>query len=273
MTSTPLAVIVLAYNTRDLVAQCLSQFHSPLLERGAQLILVDNASSDGVSQMVAGQFPGVDIVRSEMNRGFAGGNNLGLRQVRADCPAILLLNSDVIAPASTLLGLAEELQRQPDVGALSAGLVTAAGKPQAFAYGNDPTLGYLFRRALHAAARRGPLHHWDVSSPVDTQWVSGACLCVQSAAVRQVGELDERFFLYFEDNDWCRRMRLAGWRIVYDPRYRVTHLGGASQPERRKANALYYRSMVAFYAKHYGPLPALALRAMLAPYRLLTALR
>ncbi len=79
--------------------------------------------------------------------------------------------------------------------------------------------------------------------------------------------------MYFEDNDWCLRFRQAGWRIVYDPRYRVTHLGGASQPQRRVAKQLYYASMVKFYAKHYGAFNTLLLRLALAPYKLLIALR
>jgi len=105
-------------------------------------------------------------------------------------------------------------------------LRTANGEDQAFAYGDDPTLTYLLRRGSRALLRREPLHGWDVDQPIETQWVSGACVAVRREVIEQVGLLDERFQLYFEDNDWCWRIRQTGWKVIYDPRFTVTHLGG-----------------------------------------------
>lgn len=271
MTTPSASIIVLSYNTCDLTLHCLASFAPALHGRGWQIIVVDNASTDGSTEAVQQQYPFVEVISSDHNRGFAGGNNLGLRQAQGE--VVFLLNSDVLAAADTLQALAYELQIRPDVGLISAGLHTAEGEAQAFAYGDDPTLTYLLWRGAQALLRRGPLHHWDIDQPIETDWVSGACIAVRQQAIRQVGLLDERFGLYFEDNDWCLRFRQAGWRIVYDPRYRVTHLGGASQPQRRVANQLYYASMVKFYAKHYGAFNTLLLRLALAPYKLLTALR
>ncbi|MCS7179712.1 MAG: glycosyltransferase, partial [Anaerolineae bacterium] len=97
--------------------------------------------------------------------------------------------------------------------------------------------------------------------------VSGACMFVRREVIEQIGLLDERFFLYFEDNDWCLRMRKAGWRVLYDPRFEVVHLGGASLPQRRHASQIYDQSLVRFIAKHYGPLKAWGIRVLLTGYR------
>ncbi|HTP11584.1 MAG TPA: glycosyltransferase, partial [Anaerolineae bacterium] len=169
--------------------------------------------------------------------------------------------------------LAYQFELHPEAGAISAGLRTANGEAQAFAYGDDPTLTYLLRRGSHALLRHGPLHRWDIDQPIETEWVSGACVVVRHAIIEQVGLLDERFQLYFEDNDWCLRIRQAGWKVIYDPRFTVTHLGGQSQLQRRVANQLYYQSMIKFYAKHYGAIKTLLLKCLLTPYQMLIAMR
>ncbi len=271
MTLMPASLIVLNYNTRALTLQCLGSFAPALHQRGWQIIVVDNGSSDGSVEALRAEYPFAEIIRSERNLGFAGGNNLGLR--RSNGQVVFLMNSDVLAAADTLQALAYQFEAKPEAGVISAGLRTTSGEAQAFAYGDDPTLAYLLRRGSCALLRRGPLHRWDIDQPIETQWVSGACLAVRREVIQQVGLLDERFQLYFEDNDWCLRIRQAGWKVIYDPRFAVTHLGGQSQPQRKTANQLYYQSMIKFYAKHYGAFNTLLLQLALAPYRLLIALR
>ncbi len=263
------SIIILNYNTRALTMQCLASFASALNQRGWQIIVVDNGSSDGSAEALQAEFPFAEIIRSERNLGFAGGNNLGLR--RSGGQVVFLMNSDVLAAADTLQALAHQFVVKPEAGVISAGLRTSSGEAQAFAYGDDPTLAYLLRRGCRALLRRGPLHRWDIDQPIETQWVSGACVAVRREIIQQVGLLDERFQLYFEDNDWCLRIRQAGWKVIYDPRFTVTHLGGQSQPQRQVANQLYYQSMIRFYAKHYGAFNTLLLRLALAPYQLLIA--
>ena len=104
---------------------------------------------------------------------------------------------------------------------------------------------------------------------MEVDWISGACLLVRQDVVEQIGLLDERFFLYFEDNDWCLRMRRADWRVFYDPRFEVIHLGGASLPRRSQATQIYYQSLIQFTAKHYGPVMAWVVQILLKIYRTL----
>jgi hypothetical protein len=270
MRTPPASVIVLSYNTRDLTLQCLSALCPAVLNWGWQVIVVDNASTDGTAQTAAELSPEIEVIRNEKNLGYAAGNNLGLRQ--AEGQAIILLNSDVVATPEDLRTLVQFLHQNPEVGAVSAGLLTSEAHPQAFAFGNDPRPGYLIRRGIRHLLGRGPLHDWNVDQPLEVDWVSGACLCVRREVIEQIGLLDECFFLYFEDNDWCLRMRKAGWRVVYNPQVTVTHLGGASQRRRAAANRHYQQSLVTFYAKHYGLYWALCIHLMLTLYTQLQGL-
>ena len=266
-----LSIIVLTYNTRDLVLKCLDSFYGSATHHGWQIIVVDNGSTDDTARAVAERFPAVELVRSERNLGFAGGINLGLQ--RATGRVIILMNSDVLASAETLKAAARTLLAQPEIGALSPLLRTPEGKPQPFAFGRDQTLGYLLLRGLRTILGLGPMHQWDVKCPIEVDWVSGACMLVRREVVKQVGLLDEQFFLYFEDNDWCLRMRKAGWRVLYDPRFEVVHLGGASLPQRQRASQIYYQSLLRFTAKHYGAWRAKMVWILLSGYRVLQRVR
>lgn len=244
-------VIVVSYNTRDMTLACLDRFQPEAAGRSIRTIVVDNASSDGTLEAIKARYPDVVCIRSEFNLGFGGGNNLAMRSAREN--VLILLNADALASAETLANLAARMQEEPQIGALSPRLVCPDGSPQPYAYGDVPTLGYIFRRGARSLLGFGPMHDWSVTEPVETDWVSGACLCLRREALERVGLFDERFFMYFEDVDLCMRIHKDGWRIVYDPRFEVVHVGGASQHSSR-ARTYYFRSMAAFHKKYYGPL-------------------
>lgn len=271
-TSVPATVIVLVYNTPDLLLQCLQSFYNASRTQGWQIIVVDNGSDEDMRPIIGEKFDGVEVIRSERNLGFAAGNNLGLRMAKGEF--VILMNSDVIAQAEILESLAKALQREPQVGAMSPGLLTAQGKPQAFAFGAEASPGYLIRRGMRSLLGFSPLHDWSTKEPLEVEWVSAACLCVRRKAIQGIGVFDERFPLYFEDADWCMRMRAAGWKVVYNPHLQVVHLGGASQP-RGPVNReeLYYHSLVLFCEKHYGRGWKFLLRALLVVYRMLAKFR
>jgi N-acetylglucosaminyl-diphospho-decaprenol L-rhamnosyltransferase len=265
----PVTVIILVYNTPDLLLKCLQSFYESCRMQRWQIIIVDNGSAEDVSRVIGEKFNGVEVIRSERNLGFAAGNNLGL--CRAKGEFIILMNSDVIAQPDTLEALVTSLQREPWTGAMSPGLLTAQGEPQAFAFGSDPSPGYLLRRGMRFLFRLGPLHDWASKESIEVDWVSAACVCVRAKVIEEIGGFDERFPLYFEDSDWCLRMRAAGWKVVYNPRLSVIHLGGASQSRGGASGRrnLYYQSLLIFCEKHYGRGWTFLLRIFLASYRLL----
>lgn len=261
----PVSIILVNYNTRDLLLAALERLAPAPAATHWQIIVVDNGSQDGSAQAVADRFPDVALLASAANRGFAAGNNLGLRLAQGD--VFILLNTDVIVTGEQLQTLVAYLLSQPDLGAVSPGLRTLDGGPQAFAYGSQPSPFYLAARGLRRLLRLGAMHDWGVASPIEPDWISGACLAVRRAVYEQVGGLDERYFLYFEDVDWCVRIRRAGWRVVYNPAIQVVHLGGQSERTRTAANAFYTASLHTYYAEHYPWWPPFLLDWMLKLYQ------
>lgn len=285
-----LSIIILSWNVRELLRACLA---SVIEDRGlgigdqgsgggdqagrgntlttdtcpltTEVIVLDNASTDGSAEMVATEFPEVRLIRNPKNLGYARANNIGIAASAGRY--VLLLNSDTVVPPGAFEGLVAFMETHPGCGACSPRLLQPDGRPQPYAFGCDPTPGYLLRRGLARALFRRPLHDWAVAEPIQADWVSGACLLVRRAAIEQVGGLDETMFMYFEDNDWCRRMRLAGWQVWYVPTVAITHIGGAGLRQNPRARAAYYQSLTYFYRKHYGWGSSLALKVLLPIYR------
>jgi len=266
--SVDLSIIVLSWNVRDLLRACLMsvQQNVETSERlNVETLIVDNASTDGSAEMVAREFPTVRLIRNRANRGYAGANNIGIAASQGRY--VLLLNSDTVVPASALAELVAFMAAHPEAGACSPQLVGSDGRPQSYAFGCDPTPGYLLRRGLYRQLLRRPLHDWDTAELQEVDWVSGACLLVRRATIEQVGGLDEQFFMYFEDNDWCLRMRRAGWKVYYNPNVCITHIGGQGLIQNPAARRAYHRSLEYFYAKYYGPLARGLLKSFLLVYR------
>lgn len=261
-----LAVIIVSWNTAGELSDCLDSVQRSLPMAPSQVIVVDNGSTDGSTDMVAARFPGATLVRNAGNVGYARANNQGLALCKT--PMVLLLNSDAIVPPGALAALTAFMEAHPRVGACSPRLIGTDGRPQPFAFGRDPSPGYLLQRGLAALALRRSVHDWATGDEQEVDWVTGACLLARTAAVREVGGLDEAMFMYFEDNDLCRRLRQRGWQVRFYPAVTVTHLGGRSLAQNPAARPEYYRSLRHFYRKHYGWLARLALEAMLPAYRL-----
>lgn len=254
-----LSVIIVTWNVRALLRTCLLALPAATAGLRTEIIAVDNGSTDGSPEMLTEDFPHVRLLRNAENAGFARANNQGL--ALAAGRYAVLLNSDTEPLPQSLTHMVQFMDAHPRAGAASPRLVRPDGTPQPYAYGEDPSPIYLLRRGL-AHLRHGYLHDWSVAAPLQAGWVSGACLVARRAAVEQVGGLDERIFMYFEDNDWCRRMRREDWEVWYNPQAEVMHVGGASLAQNPRARALYYDSLVYFYRKHYGRLAGAAMHAI-----------
>ena len=215
--------------------------------------------------MVAQEFPQVQLLRNDTNLGFTRANNQGIRCSQGRY--VLLLNSDTVVPHGTLARMAQFMDTHPEAGVVGPRLVLSDGTPQPYTFGDDPTPLYLLRRGLTQALFQRYLHDWRTDAIQAVDWVSGACLLARRAAIDQVGLLDEHIFMYFEDNDWCLRIRKGGWKVYYNPKVEIVHLGGQSLAQSPQAQRAYYRSLDYFYRKHYGPVPWLMLQVMLRLYR------
>ncbi|HJW84352.1 MAG TPA: glycosyltransferase family 2 protein [Anaerolineae bacterium] len=262
-----LSIVIVSWNTAALLRGCLSAIFAARPPGRLEIIVVDNASGDGSADLVATDFPGVRLIRNADNLGFARANNQGIAASAGRC--VLLLNSDTLIQPDALAALVRFMDDHPEAGVIGPRLLRPDGEPQAYAFGGDPTLAYLLRRGLNRLVWRRPLHDWKTDRVQEVGWVSGACLLVRRAAIDRAGLLDENIFMYFEDNDWCMRIRRAGWKVYYNPQVEIVHIGGQSLKQNPAARRAYFHSLDYFYAKHYGPLARLLLRIGLIPYHLL----
>jgi GT2 family glycosyltransferase len=273
-----LSIIVLSWNTRELTAACLEAIAlamqarsrpETLPELSAEVILVDNGSSDGTVDLVRKQFPQVELIALPGNLGFAAGNNVGLRRARGRFA--LLLNSDTQVDRHALEYGIAFLRDHPDVGVAGLQLVHPDGRLQNSIH-NFPSLvteivpKWLLELAL---PRRFPSKRFRHAGPVDVEAVLGACLFVRREAWERVGLLPEDYFLFLEETDWCWAMREAGFRVVHLPQARLVHHSGASSKKKVPAATRieYHRALYRFLRKRRGALQArlvVTLRALKA---------
>lgn len=259
-----LCIVVLNYNGGALLASAVeAAAHQPGL--ACAVVVVDSASTDGSFDALAAGRAASDghggrylLLRAGQNRGYAAGNNLGLFGFPARY--IVLLNPDAIVDVGTLPAMLGFMDAHPEVGACGPRLSWPDGTAQPFSHGGDPTPAYLWRRSRARRSGR-QLHDWgEGGAPRPVDWVAGTCLMVRATALGQVGLLDERIFMYFEDNDMCLRLRNRGWAVYFLPEVAVRHHNRPSYADRRRVRS-YYRGMARFYATHYGRAAGLAVRA------------
>ncbi len=266
-----LSVIVLSWNVRDLLRACLRSL--PLADPAVEVIVVDAASADGTAAMVTAEFPParfprLTLIASPENLGFSRGNNLGLRAAQGRY--LLVLNPDTELAEDALARMTAYLDAHPDVGVLGPGLVYPDGRPQPTRR-RFPTLATAVFEStwLQPWAPRGVLDRYyardlPADQAVDVDWVVGAALLVRREAYAQVGGLDEGFFMYSEELDWCRRMKAAGWRVVQYPAARVVHHEGRSSAQVPAATHIRFNtSKVRYFRKYHGALAAESLRLFL----------
>ena len=245
-----LSIIIVSWNVRSVLNSCLTSldtFHLPL---SWEVIVFDNASQDGTDEMVRSRFPNVRLIRSDRNIGFAGGNNRAAEKARGEY--LLLLNPDTLPTQRSVHSLLDYMRAHTGTGVASPQLLLPDGMPQPYAFGKDPTPYYLLKRALVRAISHRFLHEWQSAEHMKVDWVSGAAMIIRREAWDRVGGFDENFFMYFEDNDLCLRVRQEGWDVVYLHTPSIVHFGGMSARQNPLVRQAYQKSLRYFYRKHYG---------------------
>ena len=276
-----LSVVILSWNVRDLLRECLKSVssdqwsavsdgrlitdHRPLT---IEIIVVDNASDDGSVEMTRAEFPDARLIANAVNRGYTGGNNDGI--AAATGRYVLILNPDTQVLGDALAGMIAHADAHPDVGVIGPQLVNPDGSVQSSRRRFPTLMTALFESTwLQSIAPRRVLRRYYVLDRADDEtqevdWVTGACFLVRREVIQQVGGLDEGFFMYSEELDWCRRIRQAGWKVVYLPTVQVVHYVGKSSDQIVAQRHIYFQtSKVRYFRKHHGKLIAGVLRAAL----------
>jgi GT2 family glycosyltransferase len=242
---TELSIIIVSFNARADLERCLESLHAAPPAAPDEILVVDNGSTDGSADAVR-RWPDVKLIETGANLGFARANNIGIRA--SEGANILLLNSDTVVPAGAIDRLIAELDGHDEVAVVGPRLVDAGGRAElSFGRMIGPLNELRQKRLLRSGAVKDltrQRHYPD--------WVSGACLLVRRADAEAVGGLDERYFMYTEDVDFCAAIRARGRKILFTPDVEVVHLRGRSAASAPAATRDHYRrSQLAFYEKHH----------------------
>lgn len=265
VTPVELAVIILNYRTAKLSADCLDSIAAEVTP-GTRVVVVDNASGDGSAEAIEAHIAArgyeqfAEVLRSPVNGGFSAGNNLAIRSVPAR--VYVLLNSDTIVRPGALAELRRVLLERPDVGLVGPSFEDGEGHLLESCHDLPHPVSELVRSAntglvSQLLARFAPkARHSEL--PLEPVWMPFACIAFRHDMVDVVGLLDEGYFMYFEDVDYCLRVRDAGFKLLYWPRARIVHLVGQSsnvtavEAARKRAPRYYYEARTRFFAKHFG---------------------
>lgn len=252
-----LSVIIVSWNVKGDLLDCLSSLKENPLSEPFEQIVIDNNSSDGTASTVKQQYPEVTVIKNQENKGFAKANNQGIAISKGQY--ILLLNPDTVVHLNALETLVNFMDNNPDVGACGPKLLNNDGTAQGSVRTFPTFRGVLY---CHTVCRLLSLFRFEYltwmmedfsyDKQVDVDQVMGAAMIVRRSIIEQVGDMDENFFMYYEEVDLCYRIKQAGWRIVFLPEAVITHLGGRSSGQMPLKRIMTLSSMIAFFRKHRG---------------------
>lgn len=256
MDFTPLiSVIIVSYNTREMTLQCLVTLSAALEDMAAEVIVVDNGSNDGSVEAILSYDPRVRVLQNAVNLGFGAANNQGMQAATGHF--FLLLNSDAFPEPDAVNVLLSFLQEHPDAAVAGPRILNKDGSLQVSCY-KFPSPSHAWKENLWLSRGYSDWPHDEVR---DVEFVIGACMLVRRAAFLAVGGFDENFFMYSEEADWERRMGDRGWKVMFVPSARVTHLGGASgASEKAEVTRHFFESLDYYGRKHHGVLGLMAIR-------------
>lgn len=263
------SIVIVNWNTRNLLRDCLASIQTQTAA-SHEIVVVDNASADGSAAMVAAEFPEVRLIANTINHGFAGANNQGL--AIASGRHLLLLNPDTIILDHAIDRMLGWLAAHPDVGCVGCQVLEGPDVIQLTCFADPSPLNLLITEAglmrlarLWPALGRSWYLDWDRRTEREVDVVSGMFMLVPRAVLERVGPLDDAFFVYAEEADWCRRIRDAGWRCVFAPVAQIVHLdgGGKSTAQiKSKMHVQMQKSHLIYARKHHGRTGYLAGKAI-----------
>jgi GT2 family glycosyltransferase len=269
-----LSIIIVNWNTKNYLRNCIQSISDFAGEVEYEIIVVDNDSSDGSSDMVQKEFPDVHLIKAPHNRGYAAGNNYGIKMARGRYA--LILNSDTLICDSALEKITNYADQHPDAAVIGCQVWENETTVQMTCF-QFPSLLNLFLRTSGLARAfkynhffgRENMRWWNRDSEKEVDVVSGMFMLVRYDAIKQVGLMDEAFFLYFEETDWCYRFAKAGWKILFWPKAKIMHLEGGGKSGKTtslKLRIQMQKSRLLFFRKHYGTIGYTLARILISTY-------
>ena len=268
-----LSIVIVNWNTREMLRNCLDSI--PVQHRGLRVetIVIDNASEDGSGTMVSTEFPGVHLIQNTENLGFATATNQGLRI--ASGRHMLLLNSDTLVHGVVLADSVRYMDAHPDVGMMGCKVLNEDGTTQ-MTCSRFPSFFNLVLQTFGLNRLQRPrwlqryqMLDWNRNDEREVEVISGCYLLVRRETLQRIGLLDEAFFLYGEETDWCRRCAADGWKLTFAPVGCITHLGsGSSRQLNYRRDLMLSEGTVRLHRKHGGPVAAIGVWLLLLLFNL-----
>lgn len=250
-----LSIIIVNWNTKNYLLRCLESVFRSGKKKSWEVIVVDNGSQDGSAKEVKRSFPNIRLIANEENRGFAKATNQGIKH--SSGRYLLLLNPDTEVRENSIERLVAFMDTHPDIGINGVQLLNRDGSRQN-SIANFPSLATeLLNKSLlrWVFPKKFPGKERVYPGPIEVDSVIGACMLTRREAIERVGILDEDYFLFFEETDWCYRMKRAGWRVFHVPQSEIVHFQGrGAETRKREAKVEYYRSRYHFFRKNRGKL-------------------
>lgn len=260
MTAIDVSVSIANFGQRLLLEQCLRSLFETSEGLSLEVFVVDNASRDGSVDMVREEFPDVQLIVNENNRGYAAANNQAIARSRGRY--VLVLNNDTVVLRNAIPSMVAFLNEHPQVGMLGPRVLNSDGTLQR-SCSTFPSLWRLTSRALYIdkllpgnpVTGTLSMSYWEYDSISEVDVISGCCMLVRKDVIRQVGLMDERFFFYAEEADWCYRAKQNGWKVCFLPEAEIIHYGGRSTEDcTGEMHTQYFRSRLQYYEKHFSQL-------------------
>lgn len=258
------SVIIVNWNTKQILDDCLNSLYDSLqgADEPVEVIVIDNASSDGSAEMVAERFPQTRLITNTENRGFAAANNQGIAIAKARY--FLLLNSDTLVLGQAIANSVNYMDEHVGVGVMGCRVLNTDRTVQHTCFRYPTLLNLLLKTTGLFKVRsvdffcREHMSNWNRDDHRDVDVVTGCFMMVRKSACLEVGTLDEAFFFFGEETDWCLRFKKAGWKVKFAPVGEIVHLGGASSRNSIRRDLMLSQSLVRFHRKHFGVLSAAA---------------
>ena len=260
-----LSVVIVNYKSREQLLDCLASLKRDAAGLSTEYLVVDNDSRDGTAEALPARFPEARLVANRENVGYARAVNQGIAATTGEF--VLVMNPDCEVRPGTLVALIGFLREHPKTAIAAPRILNPDGSIEYSARSFPDATSFLFNRYSlltrlfpgNPWTRRYLLSDWDHASVREVDWVSGACMMVRREAIGRVGGMDETFFMFNEDVDWCRRMKLAGWAVSYVPAAEVVHhIGASRRPVAPRVIVERHRGMIHYFHKHHPMNPVMA---------------
>ena len=257
-----LSVIIVNYNTKNLIKNCLKSIFQALDGLRYEIIIIDNASTDGSAKLIKKRFPDVCLIKNKKNSGFARACNQGAKIARGKI--LFFLNPDSQVRNKIFSKVFNFLRENPRVAIVSPLILSSDYSVQPFSFGKETGFFQTIKNKFNKKSLK--TNNYPGES-LEVDWVSGAALTIRRDIFEKIGGFDEKFFMYFEDRDLCWRVRNLGYKIVILANAKIVHLGGRSLVSHKTRKRLYYQSQNYYWQKHHGLFRGWLMRLLRWPYK------